>query len=174
MVEVLHCGSPVVVDGQLALLPTGAEEERGPHQDEAGGVALHVGVVRPVGQTVPARARVQTFLQAPEHDVAVIIPRDQPDKQQRLLLSSILYLTFLYQSPVFEHCSPVLKLSGNFRPGFKFLFGNVLLINLNVPYPDCSLSAPRARHAERKVEPGAGDLGRSSVSLELGAVMVTG
>ena len=88
MVEVLHCGSPVVVDGQLALLPAGAEEERGPHQDQAGGVALHVGVVRPVGEAVPARARVQAFLQAPEHDVAVIIPRHQP-----ATVSSVIMMT---------------------------------------------------------------------------------
>ena len=79
MVGVLDCGPPVVVESQLAGLPAGAQEETGADQGEAGGVALHVGVVRSVGQTVPATLRVQTFLQAPEHDIAVIISRDQPD-----------------------------------------------------------------------------------------------
>ena len=80
MVGVRHCGSPVVVDGELALLPAGAEEEAGTDQGEAQGVALHVGVVRSVGETVPPTLGVKTFLQAPEHDIAVIIPREQPAK----------------------------------------------------------------------------------------------
>ena len=88
MVGVVDCGLPVVVDCQLAVLPAGAEEETGAKQDEARGVALHVGVVRSVGQTLPATLRVQAFLQAPEHDVAVIIPRDQPGKLQHLTMSS--------------------------------------------------------------------------------------
>ena len=78
MVGVLHCRHPVVVARQLAVLPAGAEEEAGAHQGEAGGVALHVGVVGPVGQTVTATLGVQAGLQAPEHDVAVVVARDQP------------------------------------------------------------------------------------------------
>ena len=35
MVGVLDCGPPVVVDGQLPLLPAGAEEETGANQGEA-------------------------------------------------------------------------------------------------------------------------------------------
>ena len=177
MVGVLDCGPPVVVESQLAGLPAGAQEEAGADQGEAGGVALHVGVVRSVGQTVPATLRVQTFLQAPEHDIAVIISCDQPDitifHTGHLLSSTILYLTFLYQSPVFEHCSPVLKLSGNFRPGFQFLFGNFPKVNLNVPYPDGSLRAARARDAEGRVELDTGDLGvsQSVESGEMGRVM---
>ena len=74
MVQVPGGGPPVVVCRQLAVLPTGAEEEAGPHQEEAGGVALHVGVVRPVGQQVTPALRVQALPHGPEHDVSVIIP----------------------------------------------------------------------------------------------------
>ena len=81
MVEVLHSGSPVVVEGQLAVPPAGAEQEAGAQQDEAGGVAHHVGVVGPVGQTVRPTLRVQTLGHGPEDEVAVVISRDQPVTQ---------------------------------------------------------------------------------------------
>ena len=80
MIRIPDCGPPVVVDSQLAVLPAGAEEETGTQESEAGGVTLHVGVVRSVGETVAATLGVQTVLEAPEHDVAVIIPRDQPEQ----------------------------------------------------------------------------------------------
>ena len=62
VVGVRHGGAPIVVDGQLAILAARAEEEAGPDQSEARGVALHVGVVRSVGETVPPTLGVQTFL----------------------------------------------------------------------------------------------------------------
>ena len=86
MVGVLHCRHPVVVARQLAVLPAGAEEEAGAHQGEAGGVALHVGVVGPVGQTVRPTLRVQTLGHGPEDEVAVVISRDQPSDTVSLQL----------------------------------------------------------------------------------------
>ena len=76
VIRIPDCGPPVVVDRQLAVLPAGAEEEAGSQESEAGGVTLHIGVVRSVGETVAATLGVQTVLEAPEHDVAVIISRD--------------------------------------------------------------------------------------------------
>ena len=78
MVGVVDCGLPVVVDCQLAVLPAGAEEETGANQDEARGVAHHVGVVGPVRETVRPALRVQTLGHGPEDEVAVVISRDQP------------------------------------------------------------------------------------------------
>ena len=78
MLGVRHCGAPVVVEGQLAVPPAGAEEKAGAQQDEARGVAHNVGVVGPVGQTVRPVLRVQAFLQGPEDKVTVIISSDQP------------------------------------------------------------------------------------------------
>ena len=89
MLGVRHCGAPVVVEGQLAVPPAGAEQEAGAQQDEARGVAHNVGVVGPVGQTVRPALRVQTLGHGPEDEVAVVISRDQPVTVSDILTSTI-------------------------------------------------------------------------------------
>ena len=78
MVKIPDGRPPVVVSRDLSVPATRAEQETLPHQDEARGVTHHVGVVRPVGETVRPVLRVQAFLQGPEDKVTVIISSDQP------------------------------------------------------------------------------------------------
>ena len=90
MVQVPHCRPPVVVSSDLAVPPARAQQETLAHQDEAGGVAHHVGVVGPVGETVRPVLVVQTLLHGPEDQVSVIISSDQPAPTSLNTVSTIL------------------------------------------------------------------------------------
>ena len=78
MVFIFRCRCPVIMDGELAMLAAGAQEQAGPYEDDPRGVTHDIGVMRSVGQQVSPRTGVQTGLHIPEDQVPIVITSHKP------------------------------------------------------------------------------------------------